>query len=503
MKILNKRILSLLLAVLSTASMAVSCSSGNGDNSSVSENTADTSASADTAAAETEVPTIPDYLPNVNYDGYSFRMLTTDEVGSVRYSFELDTDAMNGDVLNDAVYERNMAVEEKLGVEIKQVPHAKSDFKKAFANSVMVGDDSYDLYFDNIMECMKVGYLYALSVDNLPYVDLSKSWWDDIFMGQSAIGGVNYGLSGDINLLDDNNTWIIFFNKVLAAENDLGDLYSYVYDGTWTIDVLSKICADITEDINGDSVLNYLDRWGMITSSNHAASMFWSADAMFGTLMDNGEIDMHIDSEHNINVLEKLYGLFSDTSKILISNRDIPSGIDGLNNFGYGGKIFRESRALAFGACLTTLSSMREMDDDFGYLPNPKYNEAQEKYYSTTQEWTASMFLVPKTAPDPERTSIILEAMASASSKIVVPAFYDVQLARKYSRDDESEAILDILFENRVLDPVQAFNFGKIRATTTQILESSTNIIASSIESVKNAAQTDYEKTLEAIYSAQ
>jgi len=335
MKFLNKRTLSLLLAVLSTASMAVSCSSGNGDNSSVSENTADTSASADTAAAETEVPTIPDYLPNVNYDGYSFRMLTTDEVGSVRYSFELDTDAMNGDVLNDAVYTRNLAVEEKFGVKIEQIPYAKDSFTQAYQNSVTAGDDSYDLFFHNIVKCLDIGYLYSLPVDELPYVDLSQSWWNRTFMESTALGGVNYTLSGDINLVDDNNTWILFFNKVLAAERDLGDMYSYVYDGTWTLDVLSKICADITEDINGDATLNYLDRWGMYASNNSAAAMLWAAGGMLGTLNDDYEIDLTIDSEQNINVLEKIHGLVADTSKVILAVRDIPNDVEGAKNSYY------------------------------------------------------------------------------------------------------------------------------------------------------------------------
>nr|MBQ4319400.1 hypothetical protein [Clostridia bacterium] len=315
---------------------------------------------------------------------------------------------------------------------------------------------------------------------------------------------VNYALSGDINLVDDNNTWILFFNKVLAADKELGDMYSFVYDGTWTIDLLSKICADVTEDINGDGNLTYLDRWGMYASNNSAAAMLWAAGGMLGTLNDNYEIDLTIDSEQNINVLEKIHGLISDTSKVILAVRDIPDNVEGAkNSYYYSYKMFSERRSLISSGALVSLGELRDMDDEFGYLPYPKYNEAQEKYYSTTQEWTATMMMVPKTAPDPERTSIILEAMASASSKIVIPAYYDVQLARKYSRDDESEAILDIIFENRVLDPVQAFNFGKVRNTIPNMMTNTTNTVSSTVESMKSVIQADYEKMLNEIYSAQ
>ena len=109
---------------------------------------------------------------------------------------------------------------------------------------------------------------------------------------------------------------------------------------------------------------------------------------------------------------------------------------------------------------------------------------------------------VPRTSPDPERTSLLLEAMASASEHYVIPAFYDVQLTRKYSRDDESEAILDILFENRVFDMVYTFNFGGARSIT-DTFKQTTNTVASTLASLKTAVQTAYEAAWEDILSAE
>ena len=111
------------------------------------------------------------------------------------------------------------------------------------------------------------------------------------------------------------------------------------------------------------------------------------------------------------------------------------------------------------------------------------------------------MFLVPRTTPDAERTSIILEALSSASEYYVIPAFYDVQLTRKYSRDDESEAILDILFKNRVFDLAYTFNFGSVR-NITNVFKESSNTVASMLASLKTAVQTAYEATYEDILAS-
>ncbi|MBQ2708738.1 MAG: hypothetical protein IJF67_10770, partial [Clostridia bacterium] len=460
MKKENKSVLSLMLLASLILASCGEAAAGSADTTAAGDTT--------TAAPETKAEIISNDLPEKDYGGFEFRMLTNDEVGNIRYSFELDSEAENGEVLNDAVFRRNQAVEEAYNITITQMPTNKNTFLSQFTASVMAGDDSYDVLVHTAEAIMKNGYLYGLSVDDLPYVDTSRDWWDTVIMEQAAIGGVNYGLSGDINLVDDYATWAIFFNKALAEENKVEDLYKLVYDGKWTQDVLRRICSDITRDINGDSTLDYQDMWGMVASGNSAGSMLWSAGGMLGTLGKDGALTLSVDSGRNVDALTKIFDVFS-SGQVLITDRDIPNGIDGLTNWNYSYKIFSEGRTLFFGGCLSSLDYFRDMEDEFGYLPNPKFDENQKDYISTAQEWCATMFLVPKTAPDPERTSIILEAMASVAQHYITPAFYDVQLTRKYSRDDESEAILDILFENRVLDLVYTFNFGSARNIATAL----------------------------------
>ncbi|MBQ2707705.1 MAG: hypothetical protein IJF67_05515, partial [Clostridia bacterium] len=128
------------------------------------------------------------------------------------------------------------------------------------------------------------------------------------------------------------------------------------------------------------------------------------------------------------------------------------------------------------------------------FLPYPKYDEAQKEYITVAQEGGATMFSVPKTAPDPERTSIILDAMCSSAMAYITPAFYDVYLERKIARDDESAEMLDIIFDSRVFDIVYSYDFGSIKQFN-KVMIADSNTIASSMASYKTAAQAAYEST--------
>jgi len=60
--------------------------------------------------------------------------------------------------------------------------------------------------------------------------------------------------------------------------------------------------------------------------------------------------------------------------------------------------------------------------------------------------------VVPSNAPNPERTGIILEALAAESRNTVIPAYKETCLKTKFARDDESLGMLDIIFDNVVVD---------------------------------------------------
>lgn len=478
-----KRITSLFLSAAILISF-VSC--GSSDENSGMETTSDTIIT-ESQPEETTFIISPD-LPERDLEGYEFKLLTTDEVGTGRYSIEIDADTENGDPLNDAVYKRNMYVEEQFNIKITQIPYAKASFRQTFKNSVLAADDSYDILVDTYDIILPMGREYGLDISSLPYVDIDKPWWDGSVIKQAAVNGKMYGLFGDINIVDNAATWCLLFNKKLAEEFNIGDLYKTVRDGKWTLAELKKNIKGVSNDINGDSVMDINDRWGLITSGNTLVALLWSCGGNIGKLAKDGTLNLTIDSERNIDALNAAWELVADTANVL----DISRTSGDWNIFR---SVFNDGRALFIAGVVNYVDYFRDMKDEFGIIPMPKYDEKQSDYISISQEWMATMFMAPITASDPERTSIILEAMASASVSTITPAYYDTVLKWKRARDNESSEMLDVIFASRVFDIVYAYNWGSVRSLSNVVVSSSNNI-ASTIASLKTNIQASFDAQL-------
>jgi len=112
---------------------------------------------------------------------------------------------------------------------------------------------------------------------------------------------------------------------------------------------------------------------------------------------------------------------------------------------------FRAGRSLFYTTYLRDIIFHRDLDYEVGILPIPKYDDSTPKYY-TNVDAGQNVFSVPVTAAETERTSIIVEALCAEGHRTVMPAFYEVSLKTKYSRDDESAAMIDYIKDGRVYD---------------------------------------------------
>jgi hypothetical protein len=130
------------------------------------------------------------------------------------------------------------------------------------------------------------------------------------------------------------------------------------------------------------------------------------------------------------------------------------------------------------------------METDFGILPYPKLTETQPNYYSRIEGASAATVPITADGAGLERTSVILEAMASASLREVIPAYYDVVLSVRAARDVESSEMLDIIFASRIFDLGDGLWFPDVRSGIFQPMFSSNNRdIVSRLERIENIVQ--------------
>ena len=100
---------------------------------------------------------------------------------------------------------------------------------------------------------------------------------------------------------------------------------------------------------------------------------------------------------------------------------------------------------------LSGIDYLRDMNDDFGIIPMPKLNEAQENYTSYIHDGS-SAFTIPVTAQNTEVTAAYLEAMSAESYRLVTPAYFETAIKAKYSRDSETSQMLDLIVSGVYLD---------------------------------------------------
>ncbi len=430
---------------------------------------AETTAAADTVTEEA-VTTEPeetkadDGLPNMDCGGRVFRIITT-EVSDKDVFTE---DHMTADPLHDAVYTRNLNVEERFKIKLDVTVDTYQTVTNRVSRAVKSGSDEYDLVFAHMVNGASLAQNnYVLPFEKLPYVDVSKPWWDkDIGNGFSIRNNLMM-LNGDISPTSFSMTSCLYFNKNMFDKNDLEYPYQLVRDGKWTFDKLIEYTRDISQDMDGDGKITRdsdADIFGLTAYFlNVPYSFYYAAGGMLVTKDDDDVPFFEPQVERDTAIYAKIYEAII-TNK---SNFETDAAFE-LNTI----KIFVDGRAMFYDANLGHSEQfMREMDNDYGILPEPKFDEAQKDYQSFVNG-AISMICVPTTvrAENREYVSVIIEALASEAYNIVTPALKENILKRKMTRDAESADMIDIIVRHRVFDMAYANMFDGLGSYVRDLL---------------------------------
>ena len=132
--------------LLLTAILLSACGQGAGDGN---ETTSTDEISSGGGVTETSEPDIYADLPTGDYGGEKFTIFNSTVTWA---EYRIDSEGIDGDTMNDAVYERTKFVEDKLNVEIELIEQDSwSGASSYVANIVLSGDDSIDAAFIGAM----------------------------------------------------------------------------------------------------------------------------------------------------------------------------------------------------------------------------------------------------------------------------------------------------------------------------------------------------------------
>ena len=489
--------LTLLFCILMT--IFISCAgdntgTGTGDAVTTTSAAADGDPTAESTAAETkEITYLDANLPETDLEGYTFAMISAPhEDRTWKY---VDVDEINGEPLNDAIYTRNEKIEQAFNVKIEA--KLSTAIASDVPNMVRAGDDIYDLVYAPLGNLLSFAQNQLLAdINTIPYVDLEREWWDQSIIRDLSVVGKLFYLTGDISPMANIRTFSLVFNKDLCAELGLDLPYKYVLDGTWTMDMFAQYAQGVNRDLNGDGAMNYEDLWGYFSQYGNSYMMYVAGGGRIAKPDNDGIPQIMLDNPKDLDIIMKALAISSDPNVTLMADPYVS---------GQGGSWQAASSWFASGGSLLRSSvfepvprDYRSMETDFGILPYPKYDEHQESYYSLTES-SAYVFSVPASVVDLNPTGLIFEALAAESVSTVATAFYDVCLNGKYIRDSESEAMIDLIFQNKVFDIGFLLNIGGYTGVIQGLEKSQSTDVVSKYDSIRSGAQGTIDKYVDAV----
>lgn len=467
MKIKKKRIKYLLLTVLlicsiiSMTSMIFSCdNTGSPQNDAPGANNAESGGSDSNPQAE-QSETEEEYIyPEIDGGGKDFTFLSPSTTWF--YYTDIVREQMSGEVLDDAIYNRNRFIESKFNIAIKATERDIGAITGDLRKIIAAGEDIYDAAYSPAFYGGTIG---ALITENMlhnmyeiPTMNLDREWYNQTMLKEAAIGkgGQLYYAGCDINIMTIQSVIFIYFNQDMMSDLGLELPYNAVREGRWTYDMFYEYMKSGARLNGADSFkweLNGSATYGFVAHDNCAVAILEGSGERFITTDSDGMPQLAIENERFINVLAKMEEMLVDSPEgyFMHANNAVETGF-------HFEPIFKNNRALMITGELKAADVFKDMETTFGIAPMPKFDENQKDYFCQLHFGTP-VLVVPNTNADVDFTGAVLDAMAYVSARDITPVLFDVSVSQKRLRNEESIEMLELIKNSGSFDVGSAYGW--------------------------------------------
>jgi ABC-type glycerol-3-phosphate transport system substrate-binding protein len=459
------KLISLLCALVMLLSLFAACAeTGN-----VTETTADTAASTEPSEQEPEVTKDPNYDDNgylksklpedLNYNDEEVSILVWEDVE--RPEFEVLESETGPDLVVDAIYERNLATEAKLGVKLgwSEQPGDSNDLK-AFVSYVQ-NCHSAGTYYDVIATYSRTaaslsanGLLTDLNTVENSYLDFDMPWWPEAMLKTCSMKDSLFFVSGDVSTNLLHMMYAIYYNMDMLKALNLENPVPMVENKTWTIDKLIEMTAETYQDSDQTGGASDDDIFGFTSNYFHLEAFYSGSGMMLlEPATDDKVLKISDDylSQKTIDLVDKLGAWFKQGDTYI----NPPGG--NLKNdlvFAEGRALFTQNRVYIADARYGG-GKLRQADWEYGILPNPLYDESQEDYITLLGN-PFTLWCIMADATDPSMSTAVIECMGSEGYRKTSPALFENNMKYRYTPDSANKGdgalMFDIIRENISFD---------------------------------------------------
>ena len=376
------------------------------------------------------------------------------------YEWEYDEEAA-GDVINDAIFKRNSAVQDRYNITLVNYPVSATSFE----NSFLLPIQSSNLAGDNAFQ-LAAGYEYRLAYNSMlgefldwyqiPGVDLDADWWDGNFAKAASYQDHSYIMTGSLSLSHLYSSSCVFFNQNLInsrIEGGSDEIFGLVESGDWTLEAFENYVKEFTVDDDGVEGMTSDDSYGYATNTYTAVDAFmFCSDISVSGRTEDGTVKLYGVGEKLTNLATTLHRIINTSGNTFIHNGQDPEIDDHIGMMLKGKTAFTTDY-------LKSAVELRGSDVNYGILPYPKYNSDQKKYYSITMDFSTAFAIPISAGGDIDFVGAVTEAMAFYSHRYVRDALYSTVLKYRDSKDEESSRCVDIILENTRYDFAYIYAF--------------------------------------------
>lgn len=402
---------------------------------------------------------IKDDIPEgLDYRGEEICLLVWQEYESPEWY--VDDSMLDGDIVNQAIYDRNNRVSDNLGVEIFFIEAPGNLSNKTFwislvENSVSVNARDFDIiagYSISMAACTTRGLFFDMLDPSCEYLNFAKPWWGNNLLDQATFGGKLYYASGDISRSTIEQMYLCYANSDLLSMYNRDNPQELAVQDEWTYEAFFELCRDVYIDENGngkkDCDKTYGDTFGYITSGIHVDPWLYSSGALMCEVGDDGKLMLSpsIKSEKVVNTINFLNEFFQTPAGIYTS--------DAIHQ-----QVFGQGRAMFIIDYAKIARDLHKnySNTEFVILPCPKYDVNQAEY-ETALGIPFTLYSIAADIADPTMASAFLECYASDGYRNISPAIFEYITLERYGTSRRPTMIFDILRENIVYDPGRIFS---------------------------------------------
>ena len=448
-KKIGLRAVALLLLLVTVTVLLLTACGGNSEEKKPAASTTASSTTKPSGDAQSTTELIRSQYQGYDYNEYEFTILGM-ESGSWWYSgFMSDTfnevwyETDSAEPLESSIYTRNRYTEDLLNIKITPVfVDGSAAVAEKLRTALSSGETSYDLAIGSLYDCMMLAQEgHAANLYDIDTLDLSNKWWDQNFVEDFTLFHDRlYTVPGYANVYDDMAVNMLMFNKDMINSMHMESPYTLVHENRWTLDQIASMAKQATYD-TGDGTMGPEDNWGLWIGSGGGILQSGFQQPMTA-LNSEGVPELMLEREDYVNAASRLYEAIFQTSICFD-----PGAATELRD-----EMFADNRLLFYWIITCQLNRYRNMDTEFGIVPMPKLDSAQENYSGSVNQHFFSSYLVPSFNSDLDRTGVIMEVMGGFSTDTVYETLFDTMLGydSKLLRDNDSKEMLDIIFSTKL-----------------------------------------------------